>query len=297
MNAGQQHADRLNGRVRRAHAMLEACALCPRECGVNRLENERGFCRIGARAVVSSAGPHFGEESVLVGTHGSGTIFFAGCSLGCLFCQNYDISHLAAGEEVSQQELLRKMLALQGLGCHNINLVTPTHVVPQILEALSLARREGMDLPVVYNCGGYESVATLRLLPGMVDIYMPDFKYGDNEAGRKYSCVDDYFDRAGQALIEMHRQVGDLVVDSDGIAQRGLLIRHLVLPGGLAGTERVMRFIAGEISANSYVNIMAQYRPEYRAAEFPELDRRITAGEYRRAVEIAKECGLTRLDR
>jgi putative pyruvate formate lyase activating enzyme len=297
MNAGQQPADRLNDRVRQARAILGACTLCPRECGVNRLKDERGFCRIGARAVVSSAGPHFGEESVLVGTHGSGTIFFAGCNLGCLFCQNYDISHLVAGEEVSQEEMVRQMLALQALGCHNVNLVTPTHVVPQILGALSLARQEGMDLPVVYNCGGYESVTTLQLLEGVVDIYMPDLKYGDNEAAKRYSCADDYFDRACQALIEMHRQVGDLMIGPDGVAQRGLLIRHLVLPEGLAGTERAMRFIAEEISPNSFVNIMAQYRPEFRAAEFPELDRRITAQEYTEAVEAAERNGLKRLNR
>jgi len=297
MNAGEQPSDLLSDRARRATALLRACTLCPRECGVNRLEDERGFCRIGARAVVASAGPHFGEESVLVGTHGSGTIFFAGCNLGCLFCQNYDISHLAAGEEVSEKDLLRQMLALQALGCHNINLVTPTHVVPQILQALALARREGMDLPVVYNCGGYESVATLRLLQGIVDIYMPDVKYGDNEAAGRYSGADDYFQRAGEALIEMHRQVGDLVVDSNGLARRGLLIRHLVLPGGQAGTERVMRFIAEELSTDSYVNIMAQYHPEYRAAEYPELSRRITAQEYREAVEAARRSGLRRLDR
>jgi putative pyruvate formate lyase activating enzyme len=297
MNADEQSFELVNERARRAGALLESCTLCPRECGVNRLKDERGFCRIGARAAVASAGPHFGEESVLVGSHGSGTIFFAGCNLGCLFCQNYDISHLCAGEEVSERGLLRQMLALQALGCHNINLVTPTHVIPQILQALALARREGMDLPVIYNCGGYESAATLRLLRGIVDIYMPDFKYGDDEAAGRYSGVDDYYRRAGEALVEMHRQVGDLVVDSDGLARRGLLVRHLVLPGGLAGTERVMRFIADEISTNTYVNIMAQYRPEYRAERFPELNRRLTAREYTEAVETAERYGLNRLDR
>ena len=297
MNADEQRLEMMNERASRAGALLESCTLCPRECGVNRLKDERGFCRIGARAAVASAGPHFGEESVLVGTHGSGTIFFAGCNLGCLFCQNYDISHLSAGKEVSERELLRQMLSLQALGCHNINLVTPTHVIPQILRALALARREGMDLPVVYNCGGYESAATLRLLSGIVDIYMPDFKYGDDEAAGKYSGVHDYYHRACEALVEMHRQVGDLVVDSDGLARRGLLVRHLVLPGGLAGTERVMRFIADEISTDTYVNIMAQYRPEYRADGFPELNRRLTAGEYTEAVETAERCGLSRLDR
>ena len=238
-----------------------------------------------------------GEEDCLRGWNGSGTIFFSGCNLGCLFCQNYDISHLMSGEEVSEEELARQMLFLRGLGCHNINLVTPTHVVPQILRALALARHQCLDLPVVYNCGGYESLETLRLLDGVVQIYMPDFKYGDNDAGRKYSCVDDYFHRATEALREMYRQVGDLVVDQQGIAQKGLLIRHLVLPGGLAGTEQVMRFVAQELSPNSYVNVMAQYYPQYRAREFPELNGRITDQEYRQAIDIAKRYGITRLDR
>jgi putative pyruvate formate lyase activating enzyme len=286
----------LEERARRAAQILTSCTLCPRRCGVNRLVGEVGFCRVGQRAIISSAGPHFGEEAPLVGRHGSGTIFFSGCNLGCLFCQNYDISHLIAGREMSQEELAEQMLFVQGLGCHNVNLVTPTHVVPQILGALALARRQGLGLPLVYNCGGYESVETLRLLDGVVQIYMPDFKYGDNDAGKKYSCVDDYFDRASEALREMHRQVGDLVLDERGIAQKGLLIRHLVLPGGLAGTEKVMEFIAQELSPNSYVNVMAQYHPQYRAREFPELDRRITSQEYQRAVEIAGEKGLARLD-
>jgi putative pyruvate formate lyase activating enzyme len=287
----------LEERARKARQYLKSCTLCPRECRVNRLEGQRGFCKVGERAMVSSVGPHFGEEAPLVGKQGSGTIFFSGCNLGCLFCQNYDISHLMSGEEVSEEELARQMLFLRGLGCHNINLVTPTHVVPQILRALALARHQGLDLPVVYNCGGYESLETLRLLNGEVQIYMPDFKYGDNDAGRKYSCVDDYFHRASEALREMYRQVGDLVIDQQGIAQKGLLIRHLVLPGGLAGTEQVMRFVAQELSPNSYVNVMAQYYPQYRATEFPELNGRITDQEYRQAIDIAKRYGITRLDR
>ncbi len=286
----------LEKRAHRAYEILENCTLCPRGCGVNRLAEGRGFCQVGARARVSNAGPHFGEEAPLVGKNGSGTVFFAGCNLGCLFCQNYDISHLVAGEEVSETELAGQMLSLQRLDCHNINLVTPTHVVPQILRALAEARREGLDLPVVYNCGGYESVETIKLLEGAVQIYMPDFKYGDNAAGKRYSGVDDYFDRASEAIREMHRQVGDLILDKEGIAQRGLLIRHLVLPEGLAGTERVMEFIAQKLSADSYVNIMAQYHPEFRAAEFPELDRRITRQEYQQAIEIAGGYGITRLD-
>jgi putative pyruvate formate lyase activating enzyme len=247
--------------------------------------------------MISSAGPHFGEEAPLVGRQGSGTIFFSGCNLGCLFCQNYDISHLMGGWEVSEEELAAQMLYVQGLGCHNLNLVTPTHVVPQILGALALARRRGLDLPLVYNCGGYESVETLRLLDGVVQIYMPDIKYGDNAAAKKYSGAEDYFDRIREALREMHRQVGDLVLDERGIARKGLLIRHLVLPGGLANTDQVMRFVAEELSPNSYVNVMAQYHPQYRAREFPELDRRITGEEYRQAVDIARRYGITRLDR
>lgn len=286
----------LEERARKARQYLKSCTLCPRECRVNRLEGQRGFCKVGKRAMVSSVGPHFGEEAPLVGRQGSGTIFFSGCNLGCLFCQNYDISHLMSGEEVSEEELAQQMLFLWGLGCHNINLVTPTHVVPQILGAVALARRQGLDLPMVYNCGGYESLETLRLLDGVVQIYMPDFKYGDNAVAKKYSGAEDYFNRATEALTEMHRQVGDLVLDERGIAQKGLLIRHLVLPGGLAGTEKVMEFIAQELSPNSYVNVMAQYHSQYRAREFPELDRRITSQEYQRAVEIAGEKGLARLD-
>ena len=295
MAPADQSAELLDEQARKARQILRDCVLCPRKCHVNRLQNQRGFCRTGARAMVSSVGPHFGEEAPLVGSHGSGTIFFAGCALGCLFCQNYDISHLVAGEEVSEEDLVQQMLALQGLGCHNINLVTPSHVVPQILSTLAEARREGIDLPVVYNCGGYESVETLKLLEGAIQIYMPDIKYGDNQAGKEYSCVDDYFDRVREAMVEMHRQVGDLITDEDGIARRGLLIRHLVLPGGAAGTEQVMKFVAEDLSADSYVNVMAQYRPEFRATEFPELNRRITDQEYRQAVEIAKRHGITRL--
>jgi len=286
----------LEEKARKARQYLKSCTLCPRECRVNRLQGQRGFCKVGERAIVSSVGPHFGEEAPLVGRQGSGTIFFSGCNLGCLFCQNYDISHLLHGREISEEELADQMLYVQSLGCHNVNLVTPTHVVPQILGALALARHQGLDLPIVYNCGGYESLETLRVLDGVIQIYMPDFKYGDNAVAKKYSGAEDYFDRAREALSEMHRQVGDLVLDERGIAQRGLLIRHLVLPGGLAGTEKVMEFIAQELSPNSYVNVMAQYYPQYRANEFPELDRRITGQEYQRAVEIAGEKGLGRLD-
>jgi putative pyruvate formate lyase activating enzyme len=230
---------------------------------------------------------------VLVGRGGSGTIFFTGCNLHCVFCQNYEISQLGQGREITAEELAAWMLHLQEIGCENINLVTPTHQAPQIVAALALAREGGLRLPIVWNCGGYESVEALQLLSGIVDIYMPDFKYGDSQVAARYSDAPGYFEAAQGALREMHRQVGDLEV-VDGVARRGLLVRHLVLPGGLAGTEEVLRFIAEEISRGTFVNIMAQYYPTYRAWEFPELSRRITREEYRKALELARRLGLIR---
>jgi putative pyruvate formate lyase activating enzyme len=243
---------------------------------------------------VASYAPHFGEEDCLVGRAGSGTIFFSGCNLSCLFCQNYDISQQEAGREVSAEELSRMMLALQDCGCHNINFVSPTHVVPQILEALALARKGGLRLPLVYNCGGYESVETLCLLEGVIDIYMPDAKYGQDGPALKYSGAPDYVGRMKAALKEMHRQVGDLVLDEAGIARRGLLVRHLVLPENAAGTAEVVCFISREISKNTYLNVMAQYYPAYNACCFPELCRPISAREYAQAIALAAEEGLTR---
>jgi putative pyruvate formate lyase activating enzyme len=245
---------------------------------------------------VSSWGPHFGEERPLVGSHGSGTIFFGNCNLGCIFCQNYTISHLGEGREMSFERLAEVMLELQGIGCHNINLVTPTHQMPMILRALSIAAHKGLTIPIVYNCGGYESLEAVKLLDGVVDIYMPDFKYADPEMSLKYSKAKDYPAVAKAVIREMHRQVGDLVMDEDGIALRGLLVRHLVLPEGVAGTREVVRFIAEEISKNTYVNIMDQYRPCYKAFVNPPLDRRITEKEFTEAVKLALEAGLTRLD-
>ena len=280
----------------RAEALRELaspCRLCPRECGARRAEGERGSCRAGLTPWVASFGPHFGEERVLVGRGGSGTIFFTGCNLHCVFCQNYEISQLGQGREITVEELAAWMLHLQEIGCENINFVTPTHQAHQIVAALALAREGGLRLPIVWNCGGYESVAALRLLSGIVDIYMPDFKYGDSQVAARYSDAPGYFEAAKAALREMHRQVGDLEV-VDGVARRGLLVRHLVLPGGLAGTERVLRFIAEKVSRDTFVNIMAQYYPTYRAWEFPELSRRITREEYRKALEIARRLGLTR---
>jgi putative pyruvate formate lyase activating enzyme len=277
-------------------AILRDCTLCPWHCHVNRLEGEKGVCRVGKLPVVSSCGPHFGEERPLVGQHGSGTIFLTWCNLHCVFCQNYGISHLGEGKEVEVQELGEMMVSLWRQGCHNINFVTPTHQVAQILAALPYAVERGLAVPLVYNCGGYEEVATLRLLEGIFDIYMPDFKYGESDIARRYSGAPRYVETAKAALAEMHRQVGPLLIDERGIAVSGLLVRHLVLPEGLAGTRQVMRFIARELSPDTYVNIMDQYHPCFRAGDYPPLNRRITAEEYDAALEIAREEGLWRLD-
>jgi putative pyruvate formate lyase activating enzyme len=287
---------KLSERINLLYKKLECCNICPRECEVNRLEDEKGYCRTGKKVIVSSLGPHFGEESCLVGSSGSGTIFFTHCNLGCIFCQNYDINHLGYGDPVEEEDLAEMMLRLQRIGCHNINFVTPTHVIPQILKALSVAIEKGLNLPLVYNSGGYDSVSTLKLLDGIFDIYMPDFKYYDPEVSEKFSNAPDYPEVAKRALKEMHRQVGDLVLDEKGIALRGLLIRHLVLPNNLSGTKEVMRFISKEISPNSYVNVMEQYRPAFKAKDFPQLNRRITQKEYLEAIKMAKEAGLLRLD-
>lgn len=287
----------LKRRVEAAYDRLRSCTLCPRECGVNRLESAKGAgCRTGVRAVVSSFNPHFGEEAPLVGRGGSGTIFFAHCNLRCDFCQNYDISQLGHGREVEPEDLARMMLWLQEMGCHNINWVSPSHVVPQALAGLLIAAQAGLRLPIVYNTGGYDALSTLQVLDGVVDIYMPDMKYADAEVAWKFSHVRDYPRHNQEAVREMHRQVGDLVMDERGVAQRGLLVRHLVLPGGLAGTAEVVRFLAGEISANTYLNVMDQYRPCHRAHQLPPLDRRITRQEHQEAVQLALAAGLHRLD-
>lgn len=286
--------EELARRVEAAHELLSSCELCPRRCGINRLSGEIGFCRVGSDPMVSSYGPHFGEEPPLVGRHGSGTIFLTGCNLGCIYCQNFDISHLMQGEEVSAEELAGMMLSLQVMGCHNINLVTPTHQVPQILRALLYARARGLTLPLVYNCGGYEPLEVLVLLDGIVDIYMPDAKYMSGETARRLSGVRDYPEIVKAALIEMHRQVGDLRISGDGIATRGLLVRHLVLPGGLSGTRELVRFLAECVSRDTYVNIMAQYRPCYKAHLHPPLDRRASFREVDEAKALARDAGLSR---
>ena len=286
----------LKRRAEVAHGRLEACDICARQCGVNRLESaEKAGCHTGDRAVVSSYGPHFGEENPLVGTGGSGTIFFTWCNLRCQFCQNYEISQQGQGRPTEPEDLAKMMLSLQEQGCHNINFVSPSHVVPQILVALLIAAEAGLRMPLVYNTGGYDALQTLKLLDGVVDIYMPDMKYADPDVARRFSKVANYPAVNQAAVKEMHRQVGDLNVDDRGIAQRGLLVRHLVLPEGMAGTETIVRFLRDEVSADTYINVMAQYRPSYRAYTMPPLDRRITDQEYAEAVRLAEEAGL-RLD-
>jgi putative pyruvate formate lyase activating enzyme len=270
--------------------------MCPRGCGVDRLADERGLCGGARLASLASMGPHFGEERPLVGWGGSGTLFFSGCTLRCAFCQNAEISQLGEGRPLEARELAGAMLAVQELGCHNLNLVTPTHVTAQILEALCLAAEEGLRLPIVYNCGGYESLETLALLEGVVDIYMPDLKYMDPAMGLRYSGVPDYPQVARAALLEMQRQVGELQLDASGVAWRGLLVRHLVLPGGAAGTAEAVGFIARELSPHTYLNLMDQYRPCHRIHADPLLGRRLSAAEYQEALRLAREAGLTRLD-
>ncbi len=284
-------------KINAARQLLSPCVLCPRKCRVDRLGGETGVCKTAEQAWVSSYNPHFGEESPLVGTHGSGTIFFTHCNLMCLFCQNFDISHEGYGQEVSDEQLAAIMLALQRQGCHNINFVTPSHVVPQILAALDLAIQQGLHVPLVYNSGGYDRPATLRLLEGVFDLYMPDIKFWNREIAESACQAEDYAEVARKALKEMHRQVGDLVTDDAGVARRGLIIRHLVLPGGLASTREIMRFIALEISTRSYVNIMSQYRPCGRAAEIKALNTFLAPVDFRTALRQAAEEGITRLAR
>jgi putative pyruvate formate lyase activating enzyme len=286
--------DELGQRIQALNSLLEACRLCPRECRVNRLKGDVGYCGAGLGLTVSSAFPHFGEEPPLVGDHGSGTIFLTHCNLKCVFCQNYDISHQGKGEQITASGLSRIMVRLQDMGCHNINFVTPTHYASQIVASLPEAIERGLRLPLVYNCSGYESVEVIQLLDGIVDIYMPDAKFLEAKYADLFSCAPDYPEILKAVLREMHRQVGDLRINTLGVAERGLLIRHLVMPDGVASSGEVLRFIAEEISAESYVNIMDQYRPEYRAHEHPEINRRITHKEYLEAVQTARRFHLYR---
>ncbi len=286
----------LKKKIEKANAILNSCSLCPRECQVNRIKGEKGICNTGEKAVVCSFHSHFGEEAPLVGSNGSGTIFFTFCNLMCNFCQNYEISHEGEGQEVTAGQLAHMMMMLQDKGCHNINLVTPSHVVPQILTAVDIAIEKGLKIPIVYNTGAYDRVNTLKILDGVIDIYMPDFKFMDSHIAEATCKAEDYPDVAKKAVKEMHRQVGDLVMDKDGNAKRGLLVRHLVLPEDLSGTRAAMKFLVKEVSQNTYVNIMPQYRPCGRAHETKGLERAITDEEYESALLSAAKEGIRRFD-
>ena len=276
--------------------LASPCRLCPRDCGALRKQGETGYCRTGFFPEVSSVSPHFGEEAPLVGKGGSGTIFLTNCNLGCIFCQNSDISHLGRGRVISVQELAESMVALQGLGCGNINFVTPTHQIHVIVQAVILAMEKGLIVPLVYNTGGYDSVDTLHYLEGIFDIYMPDLKFTSEDISSDLADAADYPPVVQEAIGEMHRQVGDLILDDKGRACRGLIVRHLVLPDDLAGTDRAFRFLAGEISVNTYLNIMAQYRPSFKAVGKPGIGSALNQSDYLYALARAKKWGLKRLD-
>ena len=288
----------LADRIDQAYALFENCELCPRRCGVNRMKGETGVCRATDQLVVYSRQPHFGEELPLVGNRGSGTIFFSNCNLRCVFCQNWPIAHEGRGRKVSDEQLADMMIELQGMGCHNINLVTPTHVMPNILNATRIALKKGLRLPICYNTGGYERTECIRMLDGIVDLYLPDLKFMDpEEAGRYAGTAGDYPEKARAAITEMHRQVGDTVVDPRSTATRGLMVRHLVMPNRVAGTKDFVRWAAENLSTDTYVNIMSQYRVEHRAFEYPEIARAITPEEFVAAIDWAKAAGLENLDR
>ena len=288
----------LQRRAREAVAGLAHCLACPRDCGVDRLANKTAACKTGRYARVSSYFPHLGEEDCLRGWNGSGTIFFSWCNLRCQFCQNADISQAGEGRETRPERIAAMMLELQASGCHNINFVTPEHVVPQVLEALALAVERGLRLPIVYNTSAYDSLESLRYMDGVVDIYMPDFKIWDSRMALRYLLAKDYPDAARQSIREMHRQVGELKMDEHGLAKRGVLVRHLVMPGDIAGTREIMEFLAREVSPHTYVNVMSQYYPAGRVSDekFSEINRHITRQEYADAIAVAREAGLYRFD-
>jgi putative pyruvate formate lyase activating enzyme len=281
-------------RIERAQALLEKCTVCPRRCQVNRLKGEVGFCGVAAKPKVASHSVHLGEEPPISGTHGSGTIFFSGCNMKCRYCQNFPISQLRHGREISTQELAEMMLTLQSRGCHNVNLVTPSHLIPQILEALSYAWDRGFDLPLVYNSSGYDSVDSLKLLEGVIDVYLPDMRYSDDKPAREFSSAGDYVEVNRQALREMYRQVGNLIVDEQGLARKGLIIRHLILPEDVAGSTQTFLFIRGEISPEVYVSLMGQYFPSFEAGRCVSINRKITPVEYETAVESFLASGLSK---
>ncbi|TAN60951.1 radical SAM protein [bacterium] len=283
---------KLREKAEKLYLALSSCAICPRNCGVNRLEDKHGFCKTGRLSRVYSYFSHHGEEPAISGENGSGTIFFAHCNLRCAYCQNYEFSQLGKGREVGEEELAGYMLALQKEGCHNINFVTPTHVIPQILKALLLAIEGGLNIPLVYNSSGYDSAETLRLLDGIFDIYLPDARYADSAISLKLSRAKDYPAVNQAALKEMYRQVGIARTDSAGIAESGLIIRHLVLPNNLSGTEVITRFISQRLSKDTWISLMSQYFPCHKAQDYPEISRRVTQEEYLRAMNIMYSCGL-----
>jgi len=287
---------RFDERIDQAYAILEHCRLCPRRCGVNRLAGETGVCRTAEQAVVFSAQPHFGEELPLVGDYGSGTIFFSNCNLRCVFCQNWPIAHEGRGQPLDVEDLADVMLRLQQIGCHNVNLVTPTHVMPQILQATRLAAQNGLRIPLCYNTGGYDALEAIELLDGVVDIYLPDLKFMDADEAGRYMGAPDYPETAMAAIEEMHRQVGELVTDARDIALRGLMVRHLVMPNHVANTRAFVHWVAETLTPSTYVNIMSQYRVEHRAFEHPDIARAITTQEYLEAMDWADEAGLTNHD-
>ena len=286
---------KLEKRTKLLYALLESCELCPRKCGVNRLKDEVGYCKMGKELVVSSYNPHFGEEKPLVGVYGSGTIFLTGCNLLCVYCQNYDISHYRVGSVVGEEEVAAFMLDLQRQGCHNINLVTPTHFTPQLVKSIEIGAKKGLRIPVVWNCSGYENVEVIKLLEGIVDIYLPDIKYGRTNPAKKYSNALDYFERCKEAVTEMYRQVGNLKFDERKIAYRGLVVRHLVLPENQAGSKEVFEYLQ-DLSKDVYVNVMDQYRPKGRAGQYKKLGRCTTSKEFSNTIQLAKKFDLHKLD-
>ena len=283
---------RLNQLIEETFKLLESCCICPRRCKVNRLKNEKGFCKTGFQPKVCSFMPHHGEEPPISGEHGSGTIFFSHCNMACVYCQNYEFSQSGQGREVGFEELAKFMIDLQDMGCHNINLVTPTHVMPQILEAIGIAIPQGLKIPIVYNSGGYELPDIIKMLDGIVDIYLPDTRYADNDMAMQYSSAPDYPKYNQGALKEMHRQVGIANIDNQGIIKRGLIIRHLVLPNNICATEKIMKFIAQELSPDTYISLMSQYRPCHKVSQFKDICRRITYEEYEYAKQAMQEQGL-----
>ncbi|MBN1932832.1 MAG: radical SAM protein [Desulfobacterales bacterium] len=286
----------LHEKVKSANKILNSCVLCPRECRINRIEGQLGICKTGKNAWLNAYKAHLGEETPLIGKNGSGTFFFTHCNLLCIFCQNYELSHEGRGKEISNSEMAEMMLILQEAECPNIHFISPTHVVPQILSALEIAVQKGLSIPLVYNSSGYESIETLKILDGIIDIYMPDFKFWDPDISEKLCSAYDYPEKARAAIIEMHRQVGDLVLDESGKAHRGLLLRHLIMPSGLAGTQNIMHFVAQEISPNTYVNIMPQFKPHGRSYEVKELMNCITEDDYADTLKAAREAGIHRID-